>query len=104
MYEHYSLIACVGVALINLVLSVSIPALLNKRDNGDTFINNARMVYSSNRELILTSTLIVLVATFLAIEFKPSIETVVESVECNLISLSKMFPSKSNIKHLADLH
>ena len=107
MHEQYSLIACVGVALVNLVLSVSIPAVMNMRENGLSFMNNARAVYGANREMVLTSTLIVLIATYLAVEFKPTIESAVEGNLRKLSSFSVLHsilpPGPSGIKYLARL-
>jgi hypothetical protein len=116
MDEHYSLLACVTVALVNLVVSVSVSAVVNMRSNDLSFMDNAREVYSSNKELLLTSTLIVLLTTYLAVEYRPSIEhTFQEFPELSelpgLSVLNSMLPGRRNsvlprrlVKNLAMLH
>lgn len=113
MDEHYSLLACVTVALVNLVVSVSVSAVVNMRSNDLSFMDNAREVYSSNKELLLTSTLIVLLTTYLAVEYRPSIEhTFQEFPELPGLSvLNSMLPGRRNsvlprrlVKNLAMLH
>ena len=99
MDEHYSLLACVAIALINLVLSVSISAFVNMRSNDLSFMTNAREVYAYNRELLLTSTLIVLVTTYMAIEFRPHIENEIPELRI----LNSILP-RGSIKNLTMLH
>lgn len=103
MDEHYSLLACVAVALINLVVSVSVSAFVNMRSNDLSFMANARDVYASHRELLLTSTLIVLLTTYLAVEFRPTIEHSFSELP-GLSVLNSLLPGRRHIKHLAMLH
>ena len=100
MNEHYSLLACVAVALANLVLSVSISAFVNMRSNDLSFMTNARDVYASHRELLLTSTLIVLVTTYMAVEFRPNIKHILPELSV----LNDILPKRKNIKNLTKLY
>jgi len=105
MHEHYSLIVCIGVALVNLVLSVAIPALVARRNNDLSLMDNARVVFRTSKEIILTSTLIVLVTTYLAVEFKPTIERMSDNVDrVGLNVLRDLMPKRSSIKYLTQLH
>jgi hypothetical protein len=103
MDEHYSLVACIAVALINLVVSVSVSAGVNMRSNDLSFMDNAREVYASNRELLLTSTLIVLLTTYLAIEFRPTIEYSLHELP-GLSVLNSILPDRKLVKNLAKLN
>jgi hypothetical protein len=62
--ENYLLVALVG-ATINMVLSATVPCLLNKTDK--TFLEDTKKVFRTNRNAILTSSLIMGITIFLAL-------------------------------------
>ncbi len=62
--ENYLLVALVG-ATINMVLSATVPCLLNKTEK--TFLEDTKKVFRTNRNAILTSSLIMGITIFLAL-------------------------------------
>ena len=70
-------IALVG-ALINIILSVIIPCLFKKSEN-DT-INDVKKVYAANRQLILSSSIIIGITIYLALEFTPQLKEVFDNI------------------------
>ena len=64
-------VALVG-ALINMGLSVSVPVLIKKSEQ--PFLVQVRKVFETNRQVILTSSLIVGVTIYLALKVAPELE------------------------------
>lgn len=66
---------------INVVLSSSIPCLINKKDK--SFFGEMRQVYETNRKSILVSSLIIIVTIYIVLKvgpnFKPLLERLSES-------------------------
>ena len=70
-------VALVG-ALINMGLSVSVPALIKKSEQ--PFLVQVRKVFETNRQVILTSSLIVGVTIYLALKVAPELEDSVSNL------------------------
>jgi hypothetical protein len=62
--DVYIFIALIA-ALINMLLSVTVPCVINKTKQ--PFLNQVRKVFVTNREVICTSSLIVAITTYLAL-------------------------------------
>lgn len=70
--DSHILIALVG-ALLNMFFSVTIPCLVNKSDK--PFLNDVKKIFESNRQVILTSSLIVALTIYLALKITPGISS-----------------------------
>lgn len=70
-------IALVG-ALINIILSVVIPCVFKKSEND--MVNDVKKVYASNRQLILSSSIIIGITIYLALEFTPQLKEAFDSL------------------------
>ena len=68
--EYELFVALVG-ALLNMVLSVIIPCLLKKSDQ--SFLNDVKKVFQTNREVIFASSLIVAITIYLALSVSPEL-------------------------------
>ena len=66
------IIIVVSAMLINLLLSLIAPCLL--KDMNQSFLLNMKKVFNMNKQLILTSTLIVGIVTYLALQISPLLE------------------------------
>ncbi len=64
-------IALVG-ALINMALSSTVPCLVKKTDQ--PFLVQVKKVFETNRQVILTSSLIVAITIYLALKLSPELE------------------------------
>jgi phosphotransferase system glucose/maltose/N-acetylglucosamine-specific IIC component len=64
-------IALVG-ALLNMSLSVTVPCLLKKTDQ--PFLIQVKKVFETNRQVILTSSIIVAITIYLALKISPEIK------------------------------
>jgi phosphotransferase system glucose/maltose/N-acetylglucosamine-specific IIC component len=60
-------------ALINVLLSVIVPCLTKKSDM--PFLQDARKVFETNRQIILTSSLIIAITIYLALEVAPELDS-----------------------------
>jgi len=60
-------------ALINIVLSVIIPCLTKKSDM--PLLQDARKIFETNRQIILTSSLIIAITIYLALEVAPELDS-----------------------------
>jgi len=69
--DYHIFVAIIG-ALVNMLLSVTIPCLLKKSDQ--PFLNDMKKVFQSNREVIIASSLIVAITIYLALKVAPEIE------------------------------
>lgn len=70
--------------LVNLVLSLVVPCLF--KDMNQPFLTQVKQVFNTNKQLILTSTIIVGITTYLALQMYPMLEDKLES----------LFPSFNN--------
>lgn len=69
--DYHIFVAIIG-ALVNMLLSVTIPCLLKKSDQ--PFLNDMKKVFQTNREVIIASSLIVAITIYLALKVSPEIE------------------------------
>jgi hypothetical protein len=69
MDEHI-FIAIIG-ALINMLLSVIVPTLL--RDTKTKYLEEAKQIFNTQRELILTSSIVVGITIYLALKLSPPV-------------------------------
>lgn len=91
---------------INVVLSSSIPCLINKKDK--SFFGEMKQVYETNRKSILVSSLIIVITIYIVLKIGPSFKPLLErlsnneyepSVNQNIIRLSKgMMPLNNFIR------
>jgi hypothetical protein len=96
---------------INVVLSSSIPCLINKKDK--SFFGEMKQVYETNRKSILVSSLIIVITIYVVLKIGPSFKPLLErlsnednsnneyepSVNQNIIRLSKgMMPLNNFIR------
>jgi hypothetical protein len=70
--DAHIFIALVG-ALINMALSVTIPCLVKKTDQ--PFLMQVKKVFDTNREVILTSSLIIAVTIYLSLKIAPNLQS-----------------------------
>lgn len=68
--DPHIFIALVG-ALLNMVLSVTVPCLVKKTDQ--PFLNDVKKIFEVNRQVILTSSLIVALTIYLALKIAPEL-------------------------------
>jgi galactitol-specific phosphotransferase system IIC component len=73
---NLSLIAALLGAVINMVLSVVIPCLINKSQQ--PLLQQIKEVYDSNRKLIVVSSLIIAITIYMAIEFAPEVKEMMD--------------------------
>ena len=85
------IIALVG-ALINIMLSVIVPCVFKRSDN--SMMNDMREVYKTNRQMIFSSSMIIGITIYLALEFTPQLKEAIG----NLVELSE--PQLSNLARL----
>jgi len=74
-------IALVG-ALVNMILSVTIPCLLKKSEN--KFLKDVQKVFQNNREVIITSSVIVAITIYLALKVSPDLELALSDMNDDL--------------------
>ena len=64
-------IALIG-ALLNMLLSTTVPCLIKKTEQ--PFLVGVKNVFETNRQVILTSSLIVAITIYLALKIAPEVE------------------------------
>ncbi len=69
--DAHIFIALVG-ALLNMALSTTVPCLVKKTEQ--PFLVQVRKVFETNRQVILTSSLIVAITIYLALKISPELE------------------------------
>lgn len=70
--DAHIFIALVG-ALLNMSLSVTVPCLIKKTEQ--PFLTEVKKVFETNRQVILTSSLIVAITIYLALKIAPEFES-----------------------------
>jgi len=94
--EYELFVALVG-ALLNMVLSVIIPCLLKKSDQ--SFLNDIKKVFQTNREVIFASSLIVAITIYLALSVSPDLSGMLsdneEDYSGHFLRPAGMFPNGS---------
>ena len=81
---------------INVVLSSSIPCLINKKDN--SFFGEMKHVYETNRKSILVSSLIIVVTIYIVLKVGPNFKPLLEK-----LSDTDYEPSEGVIRITRDL-
>jgi hypothetical protein len=66
--DSHIFIALVG-GLVNMALSVTVPCLVKKTNQ--PFLNDVKKVFETNRQVIITSSLIVALTIYLALKIAP---------------------------------
>ena len=89
--DNHILIACTG-ALLNMVLSVSVPYLIGK--SKQPFLKDIKEVYNLHRQLIVTSSLIVALIIYLALKITP--DTTPNLHELASLNSNRNYNSKFN--------
>ena len=72
------MIIVVTAMLVNLVLSLVVPCLF--KDMTQPFLTSVKQVFNTNKQLILTSTIIVGITTYIALLMYPLLEDKLESL------------------------
>ena len=70
--DPHILIACTG-ALINMALSVTIPCVL--KESKQPFMQDIKLVFKTNRQVIITSSMIVALTIYLALKLTPEVSS-----------------------------
>lgn len=70
--DAHIFIALVG-ALLNMGLSVTVPCLIKKTEQ--PFLTQVKKVFETNRQVILTSSLIVAITIYLALKVAPEVQS-----------------------------
>ena len=81
-----NMIIVLSAMIVNLVLSLVVPCLF--KDFKQPFVQQIKQVFNINKQLILTSTVIVGIITYIALQMYPLLETQMSPLfENNLESL-----------------
>jgi hypothetical protein len=80
-----NMVIVISAMLINLVLSLVVPCLF--KDMNQPLLTQVKQVYNTNKQLILTSTIIVGITTYLALQMYPFLED----------KLDSLFPSNNDM-------
>ena len=83
--DSHILVALVG-ALLNMALSVTVPCLIKKTDQ--PLLNDVKKVFEMNRQVIITSSIIVALTIYLALKIAPEFEITMSEMGLNLDSSS----------------
>lgn len=75
--DPHIFIALVG-ALLNMSLSVTVPCVLKKTDQ--PFLTQVKKVFETNRQVILTSSLIIALTIYLALKVSPNVQPIINSL------------------------
>ena len=70
--DPHIFIALVG-ALLNMALSVTVPCLVKKTNQ--PFLNDVKKVFEVNRQVIITSSIIVALTIYLALKIAPELNS-----------------------------
>lgn len=70
--DAHIFIALVG-GLVNAGLSVTVPCLVKNTDQ--PFLNQVKQVFNTNRQVIITSSLIVALTIYLALQIAPELQS-----------------------------
>lgn len=79
--DPHILVALVG-GLLNMVLSVTVPCLVKKTEQ--PFLNDVKKVFEVNRQVIITSSIIVAVTVYLALKISPELGVTMNDMGLNL--------------------
>ena len=73
-----NMVIVLAAMLVNLILSLVVPCLF--KDMNQSFLTQVKQVFNTNKQLILTSTIIVGITTYLALQMYPILEDKLESI------------------------
>ena len=79
--DSHIFIALVG-GLLNMALSVTVPCLVKKSEQ--PFLQDVKKVFEVNRQVILTSSLIVVLTIYLALKIAPELGMTMSEMGLNL--------------------
>ena len=96
--DSHILIAIVG-ALLNMVLSVTMPCIIKKTDQ--PFLSDVKKVYETNRELLLTSSLIVAITIYLALKVTPELNLLDDDFSLGSLTESNDYNNYDNTPIMA---
>jgi phosphotransferase system glucose/maltose/N-acetylglucosamine-specific IIC component len=83
--DSHILVALVG-GVLNMALSVIVPCLVKKSEQ--PFLKDVKKVFETNRQVIITSSLIVALTIYLALKISPELGISMEEMGLNLDSSS----------------
>ena len=85
-----NMIIVLSAMIVNLVLSLVVPCLV--KDFKQPFLEQIKQIFNFNKQLILTSTIIVGIITYIALQMYPLLENKLDS----LFSSNYIMPFMSN--------
>lgn len=71
--DSHIFIALIG-ALLNALLSVTVPCLVRKTESDLPFLMQVKRVFDTNRQVVMTSSLIVGITIYLALKVAPEVQ------------------------------
>jgi len=72
------MIIVLSAMIVNLVLSLVVPCLF--KDMNQPFLEQIKQIFNTNKQLILTSTIIVGIITYIALQMYPLLEDKLDSI------------------------
>ncbi len=94
--ENKILISIVS-GFLNMLLSITVPCLL--KNNNKPFLKNIKMVFNNNKKLIITSSLLVSVLTYLALTVTDELENIFseDSSNVKIVKINEYIPNTSDV-------
>ncbi len=83
--DSHIFVALVG-GLLNMALSVTVPCLVKKSEQ--PFLQEVKKVFEVNRQVIITSSLIVMLTIYLALKIAPELGLTMSEMGLNLVDTS----------------
>ena len=81
---NYNIIIALVGALINIMLAVTVPCVVRK--SKEPLMNDIKKLYRAKRELILSSSIIIGITIYLALELTPEIRSLYDNFSGNSYS------------------
>jgi hypothetical protein len=111
---NYNIIIALVGALINILLSVTIPCVFKKTN--EPLMNDIKQLYKAKRELILSSSVIIGITIYLALEIAPELHNIylnmndnrnmdvnnIRNMDVNNIRLTELM-NRENVPQLRNL-
>jgi hypothetical protein len=93
--ENKILISIVS-GFLNMLLSITVPCLL--KNNNRPLLKNIKMVFNNNKKLIITSSLLVSILTYLALTVTDELENIFsEDSNVKIVKINEYMPSTSDV-------
>jgi len=94
--ENKILISIVS-GFLNMLLSITVPCLL--KNNNRPLLKNIKMVFNNNKKLIITSSLLVSILTYLALTVTDELENIFseDSSNVKIVKINEYMPSTSDV-------